>query len=85
MSELKGVHLTERTIPVPNSISPEAQAALAMERPIQPPFPPTHDKAGWHARIDMMNSGMAEMSDLDAEDALRIRSIFKHFLAIAQP
>src|SRR4051812_2213359 len=59
--ELKGVHLTERTIPVPNSISPEAQAALAMERPTQPPFPAIDDKAGWHARIETMNSGMAEM------------------------
>ena len=59
--EMKGVHLTERTIPVPNSISPEAQAALAMERPAQAPFPALGDRAGWYARIEMMNSGMAEM------------------------
>jgi acetyl esterase/lipase len=58
---LKGVHLTERTIPVPGSISPQAQAALAMDRPPQAPFPPIGDRAGWHARIEMMNTAMADM------------------------
>jgi acetyl esterase/lipase len=56
-----GVHLTERTIPVPKSISPQAQAALAMVRPAQAPFPALDDTAGWHARINEMNSGMAAM------------------------
>jgi acetyl esterase/lipase len=58
VGELNGVHLTERTIPVPKSISPEAQAALAMVRPAQEPFPAIDDKAGWYARIEQMNSGM---------------------------
>jgi len=56
-----GVHLTARTIPVPKSISPEAQASLAMVRPAQAPFPPLTDTAGWHARISEMNTGMAAM------------------------
>jgi acetyl esterase/lipase len=60
-ASLRGVHLTERVIPVPASISPQAQAALAMDRPAQAPFPPLDDKAGWHARIAEMNAGMAAM------------------------
>ena len=58
---LNGVHLSERVIPVPNSISPAAQAALAMARPEQPPFPPLDDVPGWKARIEIMNAGMAAM------------------------
>jgi monoterpene epsilon-lactone hydrolase len=58
---LKGVHLTERTIPVPNSISPQAQAALAMVRPVEEPFPAIDDKPGWYARIEQMNTGMLAM------------------------
>lgn len=57
----EGLRLTERVIPVPSSISPEAQAALAMARPAQPPFPPLDDTAGWRARIAEMNSGMVAM------------------------
>jgi len=60
--ELKGVHLTERTIPVPKSISPHAQAALAMVRPDQEPFPALDDKAGWRALIEQMNTGIAAMA-----------------------
>ncbi len=56
-----GVHLTARTIPVPTSVSPEAQASLAMARPAQAPFPALGDTAGWHARIEEMNAGMAAM------------------------
>lgn len=56
-----GLRLTERVIPLPKSISLEAQASLAMGRPATPPFPPLHDKAGWHARIEQMNTGMAAM------------------------
>jgi acetyl esterase/lipase len=56
-----GLRLTERIIPVPKSISPEAQAALAMARPETPPFPPLDDVAGWKARIAQMNAGMTAM------------------------
>jgi epsilon-lactone hydrolase len=56
-----GVHLGARIIPVPKSISPEAQASLAMVRPAQAPFPALTDTAGWRARIAEMNTGMAAM------------------------
>jgi len=60
-SEHKGVHLTERTIPVPRSISPQAQAALAaaVDRPAMPPFPPLSDRAGWLALVAQFNENMA--------------------------
>jgi len=54
-----GLKLTERTIPIPKSVSAEAQAALAMERPASPAFPPTGDVAGWKQVIAQMNGGMA--------------------------
>ena len=60
-SELKGVLLSERLIPVPRSISPEAQAALAMERPPQPAPPALNDKAAWHAHIHRINSQWAPL------------------------
>jgi len=56
-----GLKLTERVIPVPTSISPEAQASLSLERPATPPFPSLTDIAGWKARIEQMNSGMTAM------------------------
>ena len=59
MSELKGVHLTERVIPVPRSISPAAQASLAMERPRMPPYPPLGDKAAWKTYIAEANESLA--------------------------
>ncbi len=54
----QGLRLAERVIPTPRSISPEAQAALALERPVMPPFPPIEDKAAWNALIAQMNAGM---------------------------
>jgi epsilon-lactone hydrolase len=60
-SELKGVLLSERLIPVPRSISPEAQAALAMERPPQSAPPALDDKAAWHAHIHRINSQWAPL------------------------
>lgn len=54
-----GIHLTERIIPVPKSISPEAQAALAMKRPEPTPFPALNDAAGWKAHVAQRNEDMA--------------------------
>jgi acetyl esterase/lipase len=54
-----GIHLTARVIPVPSSISPEAQAALAMVRPPQAPLPAVDDTAGWHAHVEQFNAAMA--------------------------
>lgn len=56
--ELDGVRLTERVIPIPRSISPEAQAALAISREQLPPFPDLADKAGWHTFIAQSNMAM---------------------------
>lgn len=56
-----GLRLTERVIPVPKSVSPEAQAALSMARPATPPFPALDDVAGWKAFVANMNDGMAAM------------------------
>lgn len=58
---LLGVHLTERTIPVPKSISPEAQAALAARRPPRPPAPPIADKVAWKAHITETNASFTAM------------------------
>ena len=59
--QLKGVRLTERIIPVPRSISEEAQAALAMDRAPQSPPPALDDKRAWHAHIDRVNSMWAPL------------------------
>ena len=47
------VHLPARDIPVPTSVSPEAQAALSMGRLGPPPreYPALDDVAGWKAYI----------------------------------
>ena len=47
------VHLPERDIPVPTSVSPEAQAVLAMGRLGPPPreYPALDDVAGWKALV----------------------------------
>ena len=52
------LHLSERVIPLPKSVSSEARAALSMARPAPQPFPPLDDKAAWHAHIRAMNLGM---------------------------
>jgi acetyl esterase/lipase len=47
------LHLPARDIPVPTSVSPEAQAALAMGRLGPPPreYPPLDDVEGWKAYV----------------------------------
>src|SRR5437763_10027646 len=59
------LHLA-RTIPVPRSVSPEAQAALALAAPavarrLASPegFPAVDDNAGWKARIAEMDAAIA--------------------------
>ena len=56
-----GISLGSRLIPVPGSISPAAQATLAMPRPPALPFPPLADKAGWHDYVRTVNEGFAAM------------------------
>jgi len=57
---VKGVLLSARVVPIPSTISPEAQAALARERPPYPSPWPT-DKEGWRAQIDKTNAMWAEI------------------------
>jgi acetyl esterase/lipase len=43
--------LPARTIPIPTSISPEAQSALATSRFASPQWPPPTDKAAWRRLV----------------------------------
>src|SRR5947209_7119878 len=57
-SKATGVRLSERVIPIPKSISPEAQAFF--EYTAQQPSPPQNypsptDKAGWRTYVDAFN------------------------------
>ena len=53
------LHLPARTIPVPTTISPEAQKALASPQP-EPPAPPVADKSAWHHAIAEYDAQLAE-------------------------
>src|SRR5688572_29525017 len=55
----EGVRLSERIIPTPRSVSPEAQAFLALDHPPMPVSPAPEDKAGWRALIDDLNGKWA--------------------------
>jgi epsilon-lactone hydrolase len=55
-SRLEGLRLTERVIPIPVSVSPEARAALALERPAVGPLPRLGDKAAWNTHIFQVNA-----------------------------
>jgi acetyl esterase/lipase len=55
------MHLPARTIPVPATISPEAQKALASPQP-EPPAPPVGDRSAWHAAIAAYDAQLAEHS-----------------------
>ena len=46
----EGVRLSERIISTPRSVSPEAQAFLALDHPPMPSLPALEDKAAWRAR-----------------------------------
>lgn len=53
-----GVRLSERIIPVPRSISAEAQAFLANPWPSPGAYPPLADKAAWRSYIAQANAGL---------------------------
>ncbi|HEY3654378.1 MAG TPA: alpha/beta hydrolase [Steroidobacteraceae bacterium] len=57
--EAEGLRLSERVIPIPVSVSPEARAALALERPAMGPLPRLDDKAAWKAHIHQLNAARA--------------------------
>lgn len=50
-----------REIPVPTSVSPAAQAIMAIRRPDPPPYPALDDFAGWRAYAGGMNQMMAPL------------------------
>src|SRR6266540_7155084 len=51
-------HVPARDIPIPASVSPQAQAILAMRRPDPPPYPALEDLAGWRAYAAAVNRAM---------------------------
>lgn len=74
-------HLPARDVPVPTSVSPQAQALMAITRPPPPPYPSLDDLAGWRAYAAGMNHYMlaafqaragkvaAEVEEIDAHGA----------------
>ena len=56
------LHLEARVIPIPQSISPEAQTFLATTYP-QPDQPPISDKAGWKKMVADFNKSYEPMAD----------------------
>jgi monoterpene epsilon-lactone hydrolase len=62
MSEPRPVlHLPARDIPVPTSVSPEAQAILAMPPMEQPESPPAHDLDGWREFVATRDEAIKAM------------------------
>ena len=57
----EGIHIPERVIPAPKSISAEAQAALNSVRPTMPPYPETDDKPAWRDLVRQFNTNLVEM------------------------
>jgi len=56
------LHLPARTIPLPSTVSPEAQRFLTTG--IDPsPAPPASDKAAWHAAVTKYDAMLAERSE----------------------
>ncbi|MBL7496482.1 alpha/beta hydrolase [Frankia sp. CNm7] len=55
------VHLPARDIPVPSSLSPEAQAMLAMPRLEISGYPPLADKDAWRDQIAQRNEALLAM------------------------
>ena len=57
-----GLAVPARAIPVPKSVSPEAQKYLSMSAglPPAPPLPAPDDKAGWERRIAQQNQAMVQ-------------------------
>jgi acetyl esterase/lipase len=52
------LHVPARDIPIPTSVSPAAQAILAMPRREGPPYPPLDDLEGWRHYAAMINEAM---------------------------
>ncbi len=57
MSEC-ALHIPARVIPIPTSVSREAQAIMAMPRSQMPSEPPVEDSTAWRQRAAMINAAM---------------------------
>lgn len=55
------VHLPARDIPIPTSVSAEAQAIMAMAPMDQPPLPPVDDLEAWRAHIKAHDETIATL------------------------
>ncbi len=53
-----GLHVPARELPIPNSISAQAQAQMAIRRPPMPPYPALDDLAGWRHYAATINQFM---------------------------
>jgi acetyl esterase/lipase len=53
-------HVPARDLPIPRSISPEAQALMAQagQRPAMPGYPALEDKPAWRRYVQMMNTAL---------------------------
>lgn len=66
-AQSKGLSVPARHIPVPKTISPEAQAFLANSAMFpDAPTPSPDDIAGWKALVEASNAGLTQMSQLHA-------------------
>jgi acetyl esterase/lipase len=61
-SDARGLFVPARTIPIPTTVSPQAQAMLAQGSPFgQGEEPAPHDKAAWERHVQERNDGMTQM------------------------
>ena len=60
IEERAGLEVPARVVPVPTSVSPEAQAVLAAGPMESQSYPPLDDVAAWHAMIAATDSMVAE-------------------------
>jgi len=63
------LHLPARDIPIPTSVSPEAQAAMAMAPLPAPDLPAPTDHGSWRAMIAAQDAAIAQMLGGRAADA----------------
>lgn len=62
----EGLQVPARTVPVPTTISPEAQAFLSRDFGIMPPEIPHTDKAAWRAYVTAVEAQILQMSAMRA-------------------
>jgi len=75
------LQVPERTIPVPTTVSPEAQAVLAMGVTPAPPYPALDDAQGWRKMIsstDAMVLAMFSQAGLTSPDGCKIEDLTVH-------